>query len=108
MQNLTQFKILSNGNLEIALTDEGKEEVKELHESWKSGKKDYYSTLFELLETPLCNGYSEVDANTIGALTDSMIITDNDGNYWWYPEYESRLELEDFIENGKLVLTKTN
>lgn len=114
--NYTDFEILQNGDLKISLTAEGREVLPELME-----KNRGYSALADLIETQLCNGWHWLNAEQIGALTDSPILS-NDVEYieggeypdnikqvngmWWLPDYMVTNELEELDKNGFIIFTK--
>jgi len=108
----TNFNVLPNGNLCIELTDEGKEEIEDLwsnHPEWND-----YDILRELIEHQLCNGWSWLNPEDVGALTEAPILSDGAsydddgamevyGKVWWYPNYmvdELSVVLHD---DGKLI-----
>ena len=116
MNGLTVFSIDANGNLKISLTDAGREEVKDKTEChlW------YGDDLFlELCEGPLCNGWQLIPPEDIGALTDSLIFSDDvqhddDGKitdvgaHYWFPDYQIRSPAQDLAEYGFVIFTKAS
>jgi hypothetical protein len=58
--------------------------------------------LIVLLEYQLCNGYTIVDPEEIGALTDSIILYDG-YRYYWYPDYQIRSPFKELVEFGKVI-----
>jgi len=105
------WKVLPNKNLEITATGDDLEEIRQDVEDQSD------SRLLDYLEPMFGNGYMLVRPEQIGALTDSLIISDGslDDNgeidfgskpkFWWYPQYELRSPLEDLAETGKTIFT---
>jgi hypothetical protein len=90
------FEILSNNNLRITLTKEGRKERKE-HKHKSDGE-----FLWDMFEDIFCNSsFEELRPEVVGALTDSIILgydipKDEDGDImkfdeftkvWWFPNY---------------------
>ena len=110
----TNFEILPEGNLKITLTKDGKTELVELKE--KYGENDE-AILTDLIEYQLGNGFHWVMPEDIGALTDSLIISDaiidgettkdemNDTKIWWFPNYQVQSYI-DGIENEGVIFTR--
>src|ERR1051326_6074861 len=89
----TEFEKLVNGKLRIALLDEGRESVQEI--AAKEISAD--SKLAETIEWQLCNGWSMLRPEDIGALTEAPILSEeadfdnqgvshNVGTVYWYPQ----------------------
>jgi ribosomal protein L37AE/L43A len=89
-----------NGHLVITVDPETQQEVKELVESGDTSDQ----AMWNLFDTPgfMGSGYNPTSPESIGALTSAPII-EHDGQYYWYPQYESRSPLEDLAETGKTV-----
>jgi len=114
--NYANFEILPNGNLKISLIPEGKIELTEIQEQYKEQWSD--EIMFrEIIEHQLCNGWTWVQPEDIGALTEAPILSDDvvyndDGivefidNVWWYPNYMVESLTEKLQENGYLIFTK--
>jgi hypothetical protein len=121
MQNGTIFKVLPNGNLNITLTEEGREWLREEMEQQDEGELDFFvndeMVFLELCETPLCNGYNQVSPETVGALTDSLILSDGildeetteeqakATKVWWFPNYAICSYLADLIQPEGITFT---
>lgn len=115
MQQLTVFTVLPNGSLQITLTEDGMEALEELQQNAEFSDLDIF---FRLVEYNLCNGYSSVPPELIGALTDSVIIADgiideetteedfNSIKTWWYPEYAVCSYIEPLKTKEGLIFTK--
>jgi hypothetical protein len=99
------------GNLELRLTPLGHLELKELREA----HPDWYgeALLSELLDPQLCNGWTLVPPEQIGALTSGTIISDEYetddngdcracGRVYWDSQYAVRDTLAE-LENGDIV-----
>lgn len=108
MHKYTNLEILPNGNLKITLTEEGKNELPALKEM--CGPNDE-AIMLNLLEYHLCNGYSIVPPENVGALTASLIIADGlveedtATKFWWYPQYEGVSYIHN-IEADGVIFTK--
>ena len=101
----------NTGNLIITID---RKESRELKTKIKEG----YIPIEDALECIFCNGYTSVSPSTIGALTDSPIITDggysddgeiiepNKANFWWYPQYELLDPIKELANNLKLEFTR--
>lgn len=72
------------------------------------------NTAIAALENLLCNGLSTVRPEEIGALTDSIILSEcsppnegesypSDACFFWFPDYMLRSPLQDLIENGSVT-----
>lgn len=111
---LTKFEVQPDGNLKISITPEGLEYIKENKEI------GWYELIHDLFEYNLSNRYSLVRPEDIGALTDSLIISDgivddettreefDQTNIWWFPEYETINEIDEFEnpEKGYVIYSK--
>lgn len=114
MHKYTNLEILPNGNLKVTLTEDGKNELPDLKE--KYGENDE-AIIIDLLEYNLCNGYSIVAPEHIGALTASLMIADSfideettqeeldRINVWWFPNYMVQSYL-DGIDSEGVIFTK--
>lgn len=111
----TTFTVLPNGNLEIALTAEGKEMIAETQD-WLSRHPDvtYRVSLEELIEWYTCNGWEWVQPYEISALTDSPILSEDVqrdilgnvtgcGKVYWFPAYEVRSPEDVLVRTGRVV-----
>ena len=54
------------------------------------------------------NGLQFVAPEEIAALTDSFIFVDNDENYYWNPDYQVQLEIEELRDKGELYFKKAD
>lgn len=108
MHKYTNLEILPNGNLKITLTEDGKNELPDLIEKYGSNDE---AIILDLLEYHLCNGYSIVAPEDVGALTSSLIISegvlevDTATKFWWYPQYEGVSYIHN-IEADGVIFTK--
>ncbi len=123
---MTKFEIISEktgitdgcmGDLLITLTEDGKTEFNELIEDLQISRTDL-DIFLELIEPQLCNGYHTVRPEHIGALTDSLLISDeiidnettqkelNEATVWYYNDYMVKSYLDDFIGKGYIIFSK--
>jgi hypothetical protein len=120
MKNLTHFTETKEGlRIELNTTPSAQEDIQEVRENLESGKWGYHDAFWELCESPLCNGYSMVRPELIGALTDAPIISDgifdeettkeeaNNSKIWWFPDYMVRDELRELLDKGFVIFTQT-
>ena len=92
-------RLILKGDQEL-IADKVQETGSTNYRDWFNDNESWDSILWECLESYLCNGYSIIDPCDIGALTDALIITDNDGNYWWDTLYALKDLLEETLTNG--------
>ena len=94
------FEILSDGNLKITLNKNGKRELKILYKESKGSMNDY-DMIREITDDFFGNGWTWIEPEQIGALTDAPILSNDagynddgimeiDGDVWWYPNYADR------------------
>ena len=113
MRQLVKFIPDKDGNLHIKLLYGYKKELKEMlktHVSWDM-------LFFDVCEYELCNGWSIVNPEDIGALTDAPIVSceikyfeDSDeiediGKVYWFPNYMVQDPLEILLKEGEVVFT---
>lgn len=85
--------------LRIGLTPRGREEIAEMRYTGRPAGSD--RQLWELIEYQLCNGWTVVPPEDIGALTDATILTQDasfgddgrvvlepDATVYWFPNYQ--------------------
>jgi hypothetical protein len=103
----TEFEKLANGNLRIVLLPEARAEVEEI----ASKEMDADSRLAETVEWQLSNGWSLLQPEDIGALTEAPILSeevdydgqghvDQVGTVYWYPQYEVFDPIGQLLTNG--------
>jgi len=95
MNKIVEF-VLENGNLKIVLLD--REEAQEIDNQAK-GIDD---KLIDLFEWQLCNGWSVVQPEEVGALTSALLISDDERIYY-NPNYDVNDEVEDILKNGEIM-----
>lgn len=72
------------------------------------------NTFLAAIEQLLCNGLSTVRPEAIGALTDSIILSEcpepeqdasypEDARFFWFPDYMLHSPLEDLIRYGRVI-----
>lgn len=104
-----------DGNLEITLLPEGKEFILETQSDPEKniGSNDFF---YDLVEWQVCNGWDFVQPEEVGALTSSLILSENTerddqnglvqvGRVFWFPNYQVESEVETLLEKGKVVFT---
>lgn len=103
----TEFEKQTNGKLRIVLLDEERASVQEI--AAKEITAD--SKLAETIEWQLCNGWSMLRPEDIGALTEAPILSEeadfdnqgvahNVGTVYWYPQYDVSDPVEKLLANG--------
>lgn len=121
---LVEFNILDGGkgDLEIRLTDSGREMLEEVLPALQAGTYNgtWFSAFGDLIEWQLSNGWRWLSAEDVGALTDdtgSTILSDDVedddqgritrvGRLWWYPQYEVHDQLSDLLRYGEIGLQR--
>lgn len=109
---------ITDAGLEISIDAKTQKALAGLHELEKNGEPVGFHTwevLSEVIERCLCNGLTLVKPDEIGALTDSMILSessaDDDGKFpedsafYWFPDYQVKSPIEDLVQNGKVIFT---
>lgn len=111
MTQYTKFTPTPDGLL-IELTDLGKLAAADFLTNIPN--KGYINTWHELNEWEFCNGWCSVNAEQIGALTDSPIISSmlvnktsqvNEAKIYWFPDYMIRNEVSELLTNGSVLFT---
>lgn len=79
-------------------------------------KGEYWRAYEVAFEYPLCNGLSEIPPEDIGALTSSLMFSedskDDDGNYpdamvvYWFPNYQVEDPLATLAHTGSVTFPK--
>ena len=103
----TEFEKQANGNLRIVLLAEARDDVEQI----VAKETDADSTLAEIIEWQLSNGWVLLRPEDVGALTDAPILSeevDSDnwgevrkvGTVYRYPEYDVRDPAEQLLQNG--------
>ena len=98
------------GNLEIVLTDNGRQEIDELQKLPEEG------AMSALLEDHLGSGWEWLAPEEIGALTSAMILTreaerddqgrlERVGRVYWDPDYQVRSTVEELAKSGRATWT---
>ena len=112
MGRLTNFTKV-NGNLRIELNDAGKSELPDLIEKYEN----YETQIFhDLIEYHLCNGWENVPAEDIGALTACPWILTDDierddttnsiiklGRVYWHQNYMVESTIEQLLTKGYVI-----
>lgn len=109
MVNLTKI----GDKLKVELTPEGREELID----WELDRHSGEDLLLQLLEFHLCNGWDSINPEHIGALTDSLIISDEieyddrgeevveGGRVYWHPNYMVEDPIQTLLEKGVFWMT---
>ncbi|MFX0183350.1 MAG: hypothetical protein ACFE95_09750 [Candidatus Hodarchaeota archaeon] len=104
------FWKLPNGNLLTKATKEARASFGRFGKELKN--KSIENALYELFEDPICNGWSWVPPEQIGALTTAPILTNDGfwtedgedfivvGKIWWSPNYATVDEVEEIFKGG--------
>ena len=104
-------------SIRISLTNEGRVELTDLKKDDTLSPNDIF---VRLIEYHLCNGWELVSPENIGALTSSLILSDDysildessnifEYEYhaaYWFPEYQVRSELKDMEQYGFVEFAK--
>lgn len=108
-----EFDTQANGKLHITLLPEAREDVQEIAFSQELTADN---KLAEVIEWHIGNGWSFVDPEDIGALTEAPILSDDVdyddqgkakvGVVYWYPEYEVTDPVAQLLENGFVDFTQ--
>ncbi|GAA6622760.1 hypothetical protein [Scytonema sp. NUACC26] len=110
MSNYCDISYSSNDNLIVTLTDEAKEQLDYLIEMEMSRGATYEAAcaqdgiFIDLFEYHLCNGWSTVLPEDIGALTSGLLLRSPEGKIYWDESYAVRSLVDDLVEKGKCVL----
>jgi hypothetical protein len=109
---LTDFDTDNSGNLIIRLTNDGKTWLKE---NYPNEERNDEMIFIDLIDFQLCNGFSLVNPENIGALTSSLLIADdyiNEEttseqaqyiNVYYYNYYAVYSYVKDLIEQGYVI-----
>jgi hypothetical protein len=106
------FEKTEGGNLKISLLPEGREELDDL----LARELDSDRIFHELVEHQLGNGWDSLPPETIGALTESIILSDeaelddmgdfvNVGRCYWFPNYQVENPIETLRDKGSFTFT---
>jgi hypothetical protein len=111
---LVEFTKTLDGNLRISLTEPGRESMPEVVEL-----RDQYgivAAFLDLIADQLGEGWQEIKPEEIGALTASILLTDEAdrddsgvltrcGRVYWHPSYAVEDPIETLRTTGHFVLT---
>jgi len=117
---LTSLTYLPNGNINFTLTDEGRKFVEnpdsEVHPMYTD--EDIF---LEMIENHLCNGLSLIRPEQIGALTESVLISDESimepddpdyrewhGKLWYFNHYMVQSYMEALCSPEGITFTLNN
>ncbi len=87
--------------LELSLNNEGRNKLEDFDQEKMTDEQIF----LELFEYQLCNGWEKIEPENIGALTDSVILSDEMGNIYWFPEYMI-LDYIEALKNITLLFVK--
>ena len=107
--------VLTSSALYIFPTAEGQDAAKEMLD--RGGRASQYEALRSMIEDHLANGWEEVDPETVGAMTDGYIISDEVlhdskgevvlvGRAYWFADYAITDELGNFAHGRPIMLTR--
>jgi hypothetical protein len=107
-----KFTFDKDGDLVITLNKGHKREIKDMLKT-----KNYEDVFIELIEDYLCNGWEIVTPESIGALTDALILSnevvrDDYGEImdldrvYSYDMYAVRGYIDPLLEDGKMIWRK--
>lgn len=110
MRQTVEFNKLPNGDLEIALLPNRREDLDEAIEM--SGRHGSVGGFVEVIGHQLQNGWCVIQPEQIGALTSALILSDDAefddrgdlvsiANVWWDQDYQVVDPLEDLAQDGK-------
>jgi hypothetical protein len=110
---LVDFTVTPQGNLLITLLPEGMDAIEEMIEEHGSDYLGSDACFRELIEHQLCNGWTEVSPEDIGALTSGIILSDNVetnddgkivdiGRVYWDSQYAVQSAARELYEGGKV------
>lgn len=119
------WKVLTNGNIEITLTNDGLEELQDLKDNQhrKVNVINESELLWELFEDIFCNSAFEfLRPEEVGALTDSVIIGydiprndedeiqkfHEDSKVFWFPNYMVTSIYDELVTDGKSYLDEVS
>lgn len=109
--------VFSSDNLCLTITanEEERDELRETMSTDNSYRTDEH-VFIDFIEQYRCNGYLElVDPEQVGALTDSLLLTDyavysdfgdelvGVGKVYWYRDYQVRGYVDTLIEDGQIT-----
>lgn len=105
--------------LRMQLTEEGREFLlEEYGDDAEHGRAyDDAGVLLRLLEPHLCNGWTSPKSEEVGALTDSLLLSDDFeyseqedrsayGNLYWDPDYAVTDYVKELLINGEVVFVE--
>jgi hypothetical protein len=111
---LVEFTKTHDGNLQLSLTESGRESLPEVIEMRDQFGID--TAFLDLIAHQLGEGWEEIKPLEVGALTSSIILTDDAGRddlgvltrcgrVFWHPNYAVEDPIETLQESGHFVLT---
>lgn len=113
MRRFTNFIINNNGDLEISLTEEGKDWIPEFLENRKS--EDYHSLWWDLNEYHFCNGYFDMTGKIAlwggPAISDTIFdeeTTEEEkqrARIWAFMNYALEDELSEVLKGNTVIFT---
>lgn len=106
------------GNLRLVLLPEAREDLLDLRRAEESGEKSTGDIEAEVLEDLICNGFTHIRPEDVGALTSAPIISDDfatdrwgqtfvppGGTVYAFMRYETRSIVDDLLEKGAATFT---
>jgi hypothetical protein len=111
-----KFNITPNGNLEIVMEDENREDIQDLVEKYPHDGMFLRELLVEYTGWTGNGQLYQVNPEDVAALTDAPIVTDEleildngdrvvHGSVWWFPAYERYHFGEELLKHGRVFFT---
>lgn len=111
-----KFQITPNGNLEIIMEEENREDIQDLVAKYPHDGMFLRELLVEYTNWTGNGQLYQVNPEDVAALTDAPIVTDEleildngdrivHGNVWWFPAYERYHFGEELLKHGHVLFT---
>jgi len=107
------FEILPNGNLKITSTKEDRPYLEDMLDTCTDTDHGFMAELLEYTGWASNGRLHQVAAESIGALTDAPILTDEmdfsdeafvpTGRIWWFPDYAVVSFAQELIRKGEVA-----
>jgi hypothetical protein len=111
-----KFQITPNGNLEIVMEEEEREDIQDLVEKYPHDGMFLRELLVEHTGWSGNGMLFQVNPEDVAALTDAPIVTNDleikdngdvvvHGSVWWYPAYERYHFGEELLKHGRVFFS---